>query len=456
METLIPEKTFRELRPYQQEVFEWAVPRNNIALFLKMRMGKTILAIRWFEARGHKRVLIICPLAVVPTWQDELEKEGIEAVVLHQRYGKELIAELSDVDKLVAVTHYEAIRHQDYGQWNWDCVILDESPRIRKPDIKLTRNVVNYFADVPNKAILSGCPAPENQLDYFMQFKFMYGSFMGMEHYTTFKENFMFRNFSGKLVPIPGMGKAMEQYVAENAYVLDYKNIGFEDNKVLIKRYCNLSPENQEIYDSVELDFEFEGNETKWAIVVSNWLHQLAGGFPKNKAFQSDHKIKEIKELVKGELANEQIVILCRFTNEIKAVADLLGKECKVIRGGTAIWERDSIVREFQRGKLKYIVAQVKCLQYGLNLSHANTIIFYNNSWEFEQRFQALQRIVDLEKKEPSLIIDLITKNSIDEDIYGALETKGKNFSDFMHSVYKRFCIRVGKKHEEHENLQHT
>lgn len=443
---------FRELRPYQQEVFEWAVPRSHIALFLKMRLGKTVLAIRWFEARGCSRVLIVCPLAVVQTWVDELALEGIECVVLHSRFGAELLEAVSDVPELVAVTHYEAIRSRDYGQWGWDCVILDESTRIRKPDIKLTRQVLSTFRDVPNKAVLSGCPAPETIIDYFNQMKFLYGTFMGVESYNLFKENFMYRNLSGKLLPCPHVKSAVENYIADNAYVLDYKDVGFADRKTLVKRYCELSEEHREIYDDVESSFEFEGNETQWQIVVSNWLCQLAGGFPKNKAFVSDHKIKELKELIAGELYGEQAIILCKHSNEIKACKELLGKRAEVIRGGVALPVRDEIVKSFQNKKIQFIVAQVRCLQYGLNLSIANTIIFYSNSWEFEHRFQALQRIVDLEKHEPSLVIDLVTKNTIDEDIYSALDTKGKNYSDFMHNVFKKFCERVGKKHAEIQN----
>ena len=79
----------------------------------------------------------------------------------------------------------------------------------------------------------------------------------------------------------------------------------------------------------------------------------------------------------------------------------------------------------------------------GINLSAADTAIYFSNSWALQDRLQSEDRILSPENN-TLLYIDLITKNTIDEDIMLALQDKrdGQNI-DFFRKIYTNFSRRV-------------
>ena len=63
------------------------------------------------------------------------------------------------------------------------------------------------------------------------------------------------------------------------------------------------------------------------------------------------------------------------------------------------------------------ICAQAMLGKMGLPWHASSTAIYYSNHFSGEIRQQTEDRIIHPMKKEPVLIIDLLTKDSIDEDI---------------------------------------
>ena len=67
----------RELRLYQVGALEYCQKVNHPALFMDMRLGKTIVTIRSIINEGYQRVLVVCPSEVIDVWREELNLEGI-------------------------------------------------------------------------------------------------------------------------------------------------------------------------------------------------------------------------------------------------------------------------------------------------------------------------------------------------------------------------------------------
>jgi SNF2 family DNA or RNA helicase len=66
-----------------------------------------------------------------------------------------------------------------------------------------------------------------------------------------------------------------------------------------------------------------------------------------------------------------------------------------------------------------------------LNLATADTDVYYSNMWENEVRTQCEKRIEHLTKKTPLLHIDLITRDSVDEEVVPRLREKKMNARAF-------------------------
>ena len=129
-------KKLRPLMPHQKSALTWARKFRRIALFLEMRLGKTLVAIRWAKHKPYKtKILVVAPLSVLPTWQEELVKEGVSPNDIQFIRGSlsERLKISSYVDGWFLI-NYESLRATpSLASRRWTHMILDESMRIRNP-----------------------------------------------------------------------------------------------------------------------------------------------------------------------------------------------------------------------------------------------------------------------------------------------------------------------------------
>jgi SNF2 family DNA or RNA helicase len=109
--------------------------------------------------------------------------------------------------------------------------------------------------------------------------------------------------------------------------------------------------------------------------------------------------------------------------------------------GATDRVKRRTLIKGFRKGKYRVLVIQQKIGMMGLNLSTADTDIYYSNMWENEVRSQCEKRTELMTKKVPILHIDLMTRDSVDEEIVPALKEKKLRAKSF-HWVLKGMQAR--------------
>lgn len=471
-------EALREFFPYQQIVFDKVKDQKRIALFLEQRLGKTLIAIRWFRHNNCKRVLIVCPKGVIPVWQDELAKEfgedSVEAfsvfAITAQNRKDYVSSGMLKLPEAYVIANYEEVKNNRLlSDYEWDCVILDESSRIRKQDNQLSKYFVPQDGlpnpdeldpdtePFPFRAVLSGTPRPEQYTDYFNQFKFLDGSFMGERHFYKFTNQFCYREGWKWGVARPAAVR-IDNYVKERAACLTRKEAGIDNVKLYETVKCSLGPSARQTYDDIEASFEFGDKQTNWQIVAQGWLHQLAGGLHRydpnveEGITYSLHKLNALVDLIEDGYVDQQLVIVGRFNNELRTIGRTLGERfnlnCDYLLGSTSVNDRRIIMDNFWQKRTSVILAQPKVLQFGINLSCASTMIFFSNSWEYETRAQSEDRLVAPGKTEPNQIIDLVTKDTIDEDIIRALAYKRQNAKlpkSFNDIIFERFRKRTGR-----------
>jgi len=179
----------RRLRPYQLEAFKYSMQTENPALFMEMRLGKTLVAIRRIklyvpqDPKQGLKVLIIAPNSTLTSWEDELTLEGIGDPVHLAGKRADRLAKLVGPGNWFLINPEGCIPIKDntasgvfcelLADHPWDVVLLDESTFIKNPNTKITKFLLNNFRDVPHRWILTGTPNPEGPLDFFSQFKFL-------------------------------------------------------------------------------------------------------------------------------------------------------------------------------------------------------------------------------------------------------------------------------------------
>ena len=208
----ISQKT-RVAMTHQKQALRWARTRKNIALFMEMRLGKTLVAIRWTKQKKPDRVLILAPAATLPGWVSELKLEGITPTVLEgSRLDRVEQAQEKDgyfllnYEGLLIPTRSEKKSKKVYApiaRMDWDVVIVDESARIKNPQSKLSAALRKWLSDAPRKCIMSGRPDPETPLDYFCQMAFLFKDFMGCQNWWQFRAKHYANVYAYEWIPRP-------------------------------------------------------------------------------------------------------------------------------------------------------------------------------------------------------------------------------------------------------------
>ena len=442
--------TLRPLMPHQHDALAYANKRSSVALFMEMRLGKTIVAIRWAQRQAkHRagRILVVAPLAVLRTWQEELIKEGETSVTLK---GKCVVGGQAQF----FLINYELLRARPgLFQVDWDVIILDESTKIRNPQAQITKLLLHNRDRFPARAILSGMPAPESAQDFCCQMLFLHPEFLGAQNFWQFRHRF-FNLYGYDWVPRLGVLGKIRAAVHERAFVFTRKQAGIGSKKIYEKRYVEMSAAQRKQYKKIEKEFAYETKDhaeiqTKWNPVKLTWLARVAGGFNPDSLLVSDSKAREVLSLLKGELVQEQVIVWFRFNQELRhcdAVLRNEGIRSACITGETSQETRQDTVARFKEGALRVLCVQEKCGMFGVDWSCASTAIYYSNHYEAEARAQSEDRILHPAKSEPLLYIDLVTKDTVDEDVVATLQDKRITSAMFMTKFMENWRTRCASR----------
>ena len=493
--------------PHQIKAFQALAPLPHAGILLQKRLGKCAVAIDWFRHKGCQNILVVAPLSACNGWVDELVADGQRHVFLAdpklaKDFGKDqpLWVDIYGVDgpicfwvvnpeKLFAPAGYSecpkcdgsgTVRVEGYGDdfddicekcggkgrlknskpspteialAPWDGVCLDESTIIRNPKAQITKIANACLMDVPHRAILTGDVAPNGPEDIFEQMKWLCGGhFMGARNYWVW-ENENFTKLGYDRWVKPGRLDLITAAMNGHCFRMTRQEAGLGETKTYTRRYCDLPQRIRAVYDRVERDWLIDGvAETKYGVASYSWLEQLCGGRLKGQpSLWSDHKINLLMELLTGEYAHEKVVILFRFNEELRAACDHLLGKCGIptaaITGETNLDLRRSIRENFQKPKgVRVLLMQTKVARFGLDLSAADTMIRYSPSTDPEDMSQSADRIIHPMKKVPLEYIDLVCRDTRDEDIWEAYGNKQVTSRMFMQQLEQRTAARLARR----------
>ena len=317
-------------------------------------------------------------------------------------------------------------------EYFWDAVVLDESTFVKFPRSQVTHFFLSNFHDVPHRWALTGLPAPEGPLDLWTQLAWLNGHSFGCNSYWQFRVRHFEPDAIGfSWTPKPGVTQMIEAELASKAFCLRRQDAGMSTPKVYERREVELPPKMREAYDKAEELFvlEYEDDEiarTVWATQRWHWLRQLCGGFIEQRLYWSG-KIDELVSLVTGELVKEQVVIWFAYNIELRACLEALRKKrvrAEVMLGDVKPDRRRELERHFRRGWFRAFLIQEAVAETGLDLSTADTAIYFSNHPGLEKRAQSEDRLIHPKKKSPCLYIDLVVKDSVEEVVCEQLGLK--------------------------------
>ena len=162
---------------------------HGILLAMGMGTGKSLVACMLLLGLAAKRVLISCPLRVVPVWLTQFERhvaidmvvvaldEDIGSVVKKMELAQEKmrLAEARGVP-FVAVINYDSAWREPFAAWaekqRWDLVIADEAHRIKAPGGKASMFFKRLRTKALHRVLLTGTPMPHGPMDIYAPLRF--------------------------------------------------------------------------------------------------------------------------------------------------------------------------------------------------------------------------------------------------------------------------------------------
>jgi superfamily II DNA or RNA helicase len=440
------------LRPYQQRGFSWLgfLRQYGLGACLAddMGLGKTIQALALLErerANGVNRpVLLICPTSVVGNWHKEAARfaPGLPVMIHHgqaRTRGEEFL-EASARQSLVISSY--ALVHRDLESLKevaWSGIILDEAQNIKNSETRQARAIRSLNADY--RIALTGTPVENNVGELWSIMDFLNPGFLGNQ--AEFRRRF--------LLPIQKQADsaAADQLRALTApFILrrlksDRAVIEDLPDKMEMKVFCNLTPEQATLYRSVVDDAaraleSAEGIKRKGVILaaltklkqVCNHPAQFAGD--KSSLAGRSGKLSRLTEMAEELLAEgDRALIFSQFTEMGERLQSHLaasfGQEVLFLHGGVPAAKRDKMVARFQnggKGDPRLFVLSLKAGGTGLNLTAANHVFHFDRWWNPAVENQATDRAFRIGQKRNVQIHKFICIGTVEERIDEMIERK--------------------------------
>lgn len=161
----------------------------------------------------------------------------------------------------------------------------------------------------------------------------------------------------------------------------------------------------------------------------------------------STNKINALLELIEG-LQGQPCLVLYEFNHEADRLQPALEHKLETtiptIRGGMRPSDTKAALERWNSGELPALIAQSSAIYHGLNLQAGGRhLAWFTLPWDYEVYDQVIRRLRRQGSTARSVVNHLIlTNDTVDWAVYGALRAKAKGQRSFFSAVMKRLRNR--------------
>jgi SNF2 family DNA or RNA helicase len=330
----------------------------------------------------------------------------------------------------------------------YECLLVaDECHKLKSNKAKRTKVALKLARQAPYKRILTGTPITQRPLDVYNQVRFLdetfwrrhgTGSFLSFKHqYAQWRTQFGSRGRYEQLVGYRNLDELRDLLGHISTRVLKADVLGLPP-KVYVKRRFELPPPQRRLYEELRKSLQLQLSATTTltaplAITLLLRLQELACGYMRDDAgnmhlLQPNPRIAALGELIDD--SSGKMLIFARFKQDIRQIVQFLYDtqpfgSYAVYEGATSINERQAGVTMFQNEpNTRFFVGNLAACSTGLTLSAAETVVYYSNSFDLEQRLQSEDRAHRIGTEKSVLYVDLIAEKTVDERLVEALRSK--------------------------------
>lgn len=440
---------------YQTKAIKFCLERPHAGLMLTPGLGKTSIILSVFKilkSQGFEnKMLVLAPLrAVYSVWPKEVQKwdefSKLSVGILHGSNKDKVLREKHDIYCI----NYEGLSwlKENMDLLKADMLVVDESSKLKETRtlrFKTLRPMLPFFK---RRYILTGSPIANSLLDIFGQCYVMdMGKSLG-PRFTHFRDEFFIGvGYGGYTwVPKPGAANKIFKCVAPRVIRMDALDYLDLPELVIKDVEINLPDKAMKIYKQMEKQLRIDLNAgtvtAANAAVASMKCRQLANGgiytdFEHNWDNIHMEKAEAVGDIVE-ELSGQPAFISYDFAHDLGRLKKVLGKDTPHIGGGVTVKRGREIEEDWNKGKLPCLLGQPQSVAHALNLQGGNdggAVILHSIPWSAELCDQFIRRVWRQGQKRVVVVHRLIAKNTVDEAIIKALETKNRTQNTFFEAL---------------------
>lgn len=467
---------------HQDEAEKKAIENGgNIALFHDPGCGKTYTTLKIYKHFKQEdpglKMLVCCPLSLIrAAWGEDTEKFTdfkylpYSETNIHAprgRYGSLLDIDIMGINfESLIVENRLAEIHRIMSAGSW-MLAVDESSRMKNPKSKTTKALLGLARYAKHRIVASGTPAPNSEMEFWAQAKFIDSSSFPDSFYQ-FRNTYFHLGRGNQVMALP-QGRIMSRGMMQEIFQKGWKYMITPENREKLMacmpfahwvrkedaldlpekidefRMVRMNPNERRTYNEMKTHLVAEIKTRKDVAVITAEvalakimkLRQATSGF----LYDENHvahrpgkscKMRELEDLLE-ELGPQQVIIWVQFHEEVEAILELLkGKTTTTLYAGTT--DRDASIKDFQEGRVQYLIAHPRSAAHGLTFVNCSTSVFFSLDYSFEAHAQARDRIHRIGQTKKCLYVYLIAEKSVDEMIMDVL-TRKKSLQDVYYEL---------------------
>uniref|UniRef100_A0A3B5L2J3 Snf2-related CREBBP activator protein n=1 Tax=Xiphophorus couchianus TaxID=32473 RepID=A0A3B5L2J3_9TELE len=471
VKTPIPFLLHGTLREYQHIGLDWLVTmyekKLNGILADEMGLGKTIqtIALLAHLAWNWGPHLIIVPTSVMLNWEMELKRWCPGQVMFLCFIG--FVCSFSFIGCMVGwtkpnafhvcITSYKLVLqdHQAFRRKSWRYLILDEAQNIKNFKSQRWQSLLNFNSH--RRLLLTGTPLQNSLMELWSLMHFL------MPH--VFQSHREFKEWFSN--PLTGMIEGSQEYneglVKRLHKVLRpflLRRIKADVEKQMPKKYehvvrCRLSKRQRFLYDDFMLS-SWKMNLHGHFMSVINILMQLRkvcnhpnlfDPRPIQSPFITQpivfRKLQTLHTLLrKLKTGGHRVLIFTQMTRMLDVLEQFLNYHGHIylrLDGSTRVEQRQALMERFNADRRIFcFILSTRSGGVGVNLTGADTVVFYDSDWNPTMDAQAQDRCHRIGQTRDVHIYRLISERTVEENILkkanqkrmlGDMAIEGGNFT---------------------------
>ena len=411
-----------QLKAYQRDGVHWLTQHPAAILADDMGLGKTLQTIVAIEdlliSDAITNALVLCPKSLIGVWEAEIRlwAPRLCTVALYTPINPRQWSTLSSQCH-VAITNYEALRHERPQAGTFDLVVLDEIHRLKNPRSLSYRST--YQLSPTYVWGLSGTPLENTPRDL-----------TALLHLLDRKRISISEQRSS---PASLRSLASNYVLRRNKEILGSEQPLFTERVETVA--LSTAQKNRYAETLQSASYETWG---QWIASFSKLVEICDYDAETGESSKADRAASIIESIL---VRKEKVVVFSWRLQPLSLLKQRLneagrGTTIATLTGATPSTIRTSTVTAFQmQDTPAVLLCSMKATAEGLTLTAANHVLFFNEWWNPAANLQARDRVIRIGQDKDVVLYRLTTSGTVESRLIEILEQKRTLFDEIVNRL---------------------